>query len=264
MSEAGWIEVKNVTVQPLYASSVDQLPTLARQLVQLKVDVIITDGTPATQAAKGASTTIPIVFAIGADPVQRGLAMSLAKPGGNLTGFTFGDYSAKQLQVLKEALPNTSRVVYAVREPNPGIVHAASVFGVRVEAIPVYGPEGVGSFFAAVRTSGADAILFPNIAWTGPHEERIAAEALKIHVPAIGTWSSFAESGGLLSYGPDPKQHWARLAAQVDKILKGTSAGDLPIEQPTKFELVINLRTAKALGLTIPQSLLMRADEIIQ
>jgi putative ABC transport system substrate-binding protein len=264
MRESGWIEGQNVTVEPRYASSVAQLPALARELVQLKVDVIMTDGTPATQAAKSASGTIPIVFAIGADPVERGFATSLAKPGGNLTGFTFGDYSAKQLQILKEALPRASVVVYPVREPNPEVVRGASAVGLRVQAIPVRGPEGLESFFAAVRTGRVDAVVFPNIAWTGPYEGRIAAEALKSRVPLMGTWRNFATSGGLLSYGPNLTQHWPRLAAQVDKILKGVPAGDLPIEQPTKFELVINMKTAKGLGITIPQLLLLRADQVIQ
>ena len=245
-------------------SAVGELSALARELVQLKVDVIMADGTPATQAAKDASGTIPIVFAIGGDPVERGLAITLAKPGANLTGFTFGAYDEKQLQILKEALPGTSRVAYPVREPLPGIVRAASALGMRIQAIPVNGPEGLEQFFLAVQTAGVDAIMFTNIAWTGPHDERIAAGAMKVRVPAIGTWRSFAKSGGLLSYGPDPTQHWRRLAAQVDKILRGAAPGDLPVEQPTKFELVVNLRTAKALGLTIPQSLLLRADEVIE
>jgi len=264
MRDSGWIEGQNVTVEPRYASRVAQLPALARELVQLNVDLIMTDGTSATQAAKGASGTIPIVFAIGADPVELGFATSLARPGANLTGFTFGAYDEKQLQVLTQALPGASRVAYPVREPNPGIVRAATVLGVQVQAIPVHGPEGLEPFFAAVRTARVDAIVFPNIAWTGPHEERIAAAALKSRVPAIGTWRSFAKSSGLLSYGPNPSQHWPRLASQVDKILKGATAGDLPVEQPTKFELVINMKTAKTLGITIPQSLLLRADEVIQ
>src|SRR5512134_528115 len=264
MRESGWIEGKNVTVEPRYASTVDQLPALARELVQLKVDLIMTDGTPATQTAKGASATIPIVFTIGADPVERGFVTSWAKPGANLTGFTFGAFAEKQLQILKEALPGVSRVAYPVREPTSGIVRAASVLGIRIDAIPVNGPEGLEAFFAAVRIAAVDAIVITNIAWMGPHEARIANGAIKSRVPAIGTWKGFAKAGGLLSYGPTLGQHWPRLAAQVDKILKGGAAGDLPVELPTEFELVINMKTAKALGITIPESLTQRANEVIQ
>lgn len=169
----------------------------------------------------------------------------------------------------EEATHNTANerspiLAYPVREPTAGIVRAASALGIRIEAIPVNGPEGLEAFFAAVRTAAVDAIVITNIAWMGPHEQPIAAGAMKSRVPAIGTWKSFAKAGGLLSYGPTLAQHWPRLAAQVDKILKGVAAGDVPVEFPTEFELVINMKTAKALGITFPQSLRQRANEVIQ
>ena len=261
--EFGWIEGKNVTVESRYAKTADQLPALAIELAQLNVDLIMTDGTPATRAAKVATQTIPIVFSIGADPVGQGFVTSLAKPGGNLTGFTFGSYEDKQLQVLKQALPGISRVAYPVREANPAIVRAAATLGLEVEAIRVRGPDDLEVFFQAVRSRRVHAVVFPNIAWTGPHEQRIAAEAIKVGMPLIGTWRSSAVSGALLSYGPKPN-HWPRVAAQVDKIFRGAKSSDLPVELPTTFELVVNLKTAKLLGVAISQSFLLRADEVIE
>jgi putative ABC transport system substrate-binding protein len=262
MREMGWVEGKNVTVEPRFAGTADELPALAKELARLNVDLILTDGTRAARAAKAATETIPIVFALGSDPVQQQLVASLARPGANLTGFTFGYYEDKQLQVIKEAVPRISRVTYPVQELDPRIVQAASVLGVRVQAIPVRGPDHLASFFASVRSTGADSVVFPNLAWAGPHEKTIAAEAIKVRVPLIGTWRSIAVFGALLSYGPNLTSYWARLAAQVDKIFKGAKASDLPVELPTTFDLVINLQTAKVLGLTIPQSLLFRGEVI--
>ena len=262
MSELGWFEGKNVMVEPRYAKTAGQLPALAKELAELDVDVIIVDGSPATQAAKLATKTIPIVFAIAADPVLRGFVASLARPGANLTGFTFGTYDDKQLQVLKEALPGISRVAYPAREPNPGITRAASLLGLHVRAIPVEGPADLESFFRTVRSAAADAVVFTNVAWTAPHEERIASEAIKARVPLLGTWRGFATRGALIAYGPK-ESYWPRLAAQVDKIFKGEKASDLPVEQPTKFELIVNLKTAKLLGVTVGKSVLLRADEVI-
>jgi len=263
MHELGWVEGKNVTVEPRYARTADELPALAKELVRLNVDLILTDGTRAARVAKGATETIPIVFALASDPVQQQLVATLARPGANLTGFTFGYYEDKQLQILKEAVPGISRVTFPVRELSSGVMHAASVLGVRVRAIPVNGPDDLAAFFASVRST-ADSVVFPNLAWTGPHEKRIAGEAIKVRVPLIGTWRNYAVFGALLSYGPNPYSYWSRLAAQVDKIFKGAKVSDLPVEQPTTFDTVVNLKTAKELGLTIPQSVLARANEVIQ
>ena len=265
MRELGWVEGQNVKIEPRYADRVDQLPGFAAELVQSRVDLIMTFGTPAAQVAMQASKTIPIVFTVGADPVERGLVASMARPGGNLTGFAFGLYEDKQLQILKEALPGISRVAYPVfRDPNPTILRAAKALGLQAQGIAVQGTEDFGPFCATARRAGADAVLIPNAASVIPNLERIAGETVKNRLPAIGFQRKFAEAGGLLFYGPAPFQEGPRLATQVDKIFKGAKPGDLPVEQPTKFELVINLKTAKALGLTIPQSILVRADEVIE
>jgi len=266
MREFGWVEGKNVTIEPRYADREDQLPILAAQLVKSKVDVILTNGTPSAKAAKQATNTIPIVFSVGDDPIGTGLVASLGRPDGNLTGFAYGLYEEKLLEVLKTALPRVARVAYpAFPDLHPAILRAAQALGVQMKAITVQGPEDLAYFYAAARNANAEAVLIPDIAWSFPNRlEDLGAEALTNRLPAIGYERKFAESGGLLSYGPTRFQHWPRLAAHVDKILKGAKPGDLPVEQATKSELVINLKTAKALGLTIPESVLLRADEVIQ
>jgi len=269
MREVGWVEGQNLKIERRNADRRDQLPALAAELVRLKVDLILATGTPATRAAKEATKTIPIVFILAADPVETGLVASFARPGGNLTGWAVGVYDGKLLEVLKEAVPRVSRVAYPATSPiAPGrtrvsLNEAARALSIEIKAIAIQDPKDFDSFFAAAKRLGG-AVLVPNVAWFRPHLERIGAAAAKSHLPAIGYDRQFAESGGLLSYGPTPLQNLPRLAAQIDKILKGAKPGDLPVEQPSKFELVINLKTAKALGLTIPQSVLVRADQVIQ
>jgi len=268
MREVGWVEGQNLKIERRNADRRDQLPALAAELVRLKVDLILATGTPATRAAKEATKTIPIVFILAADPVETGLVASFARPGGNLTGWAVGVYDGKLLEVLKEAVPRVSRVAYPATSPiAPGrtrvsLNEAARALSIEIKAIAIQDPKDFDSFFAAAKRLGG-AVLVPNVAWFRPHLERIGAAAAKSHLPAIGYDRQFAESGGLLSYGPTPL-NLPRLAAQIDKILKGAKPGDLPVEQPSKFELVINLKTAKALGLTIPQSVLVRADQVIQ
>jgi len=242
--------------------------------VRLNVDLIFAFGTLAALAAKDATKTIPIVFRLGDDPVANGLVASFAHPGGNITGFAVGLYEDKLLEILKEALPRASRVVYAI----PGdaralafesrrqarMTTAARALGVELRRIEVQRPPDFDGFFAEAKRQGADAALVPNIVWFRPLLDRIGAAAARSRLPAIGYDSLFAVSGGLLSYGPVAVESSPRLAVQIDKILKGTRPADLPVEQPTKFELVINMKTAKALGLTIPQSLLVRADQVIE
>ena len=268
LRELGWIEGKNFKFERRSADRGDQLPSLAAELVRLKVDLILTNGTRAARAAKEATKAIPIVFILGEDPVANGLVTSLARPGGNLTGFVVGLYDEKTLEILKEALPALRRVAYPAAagpgERFAGLHAAARALSMEVQGIPVQGPSDVDGFFAAARRAGAGAVLVENIAWFRPYLERFGAASVKSRVPAIGYFRQFAEAGGLLSYGPAQFESVPRLAAQIDKILKGARPADLPVEQPTKFDLVINLRTAKALGLTIPQSLLLRADEVIQ
>jgi putative tryptophan/tyrosine transport system substrate-binding protein len=264
MQEEGWIEGRNLLVEQRFARSADQLLASAKELVQLRVDLILTDGTPATRAARAASGNIPILFSIAADPVQQKFVASLARPGANITGFTFGSYGDKQLQILKETIPSMRRVAYPDPEPSAGFARAAASLGVQVQAIPARGPEDLESFFAAARSSGADAVVFSNFSWTGSREKRIAAEALRNSVPLIGTWREFAAAGALLAYGPDPTAHWPRLAAPADRILRGAKPADLPVEQPTVFRLVVNLGTARALGVAIPPLIRQRADEVIE
>ena len=269
MRELGWIEGQHFKVERRNADRQDQLPALAAELLRLKVDLILAGGTPATRAAKAATKTIPIVFSLADDPVGSGLVASFARPGGNLTGFTAGVYDEKLLEVLKGTVPGAMRVAYAAPAQESGtrperLNAAARVLGVEIRPIVVQGPKDFDRFFASARDLGSDAVLVPNVAWFRPHLERIGFAAAKSHLPAIGYDRGFAQSGGLLSYGPAPLQNVPRIAAQVDKILKGAKPGDLPVEQPTRFEFVINLKTAKALGLTIPPAVLARADEVIQ
>ena len=265
LRELGWVEGQNFKVEPRYAENADHLPELATELVRLKVDLIVTAGTPAALAAKAATATIPIVFSIANDPVERELVASMRRPGGNLTGFALGLYGDKQLEVLKAALPRISRVAYPVfAGVTPPTLNAAKTLGLQMLPIAVQNPAEFSSFFASARAAGADAVLIPDVARLVPHLERIATEASKSGLPAVGFRRDFADAGGLLSYAPVLLEMNARQAAQIDKILRGVKPAELPIEQSARFELVVNLRSAKALGLTIPQSLLLRADEVIQ
>jgi putative tryptophan/tyrosine transport system substrate-binding protein len=264
MRDFGWIQNQNVKIEARYADSEDQLPVLAAELVRLKVDLILTQGTPATRAAKQATNTIPIVFSVGGDPVEAGLVANLARPGENLTGFAYGLYEDKILEILQAALPGISRVAYPIfGEADFAIQRAARALGVQVNGISVKGPKDFGPFYAEARRIRADAVMIQDVAWFGPHLEHIAAESAKSRLPAIGFKRTFAEAGSLLSYGPTI-QAAPRVAAQVDKILKGAKPADLPVQLPTTFELVINLKTTKTLGVTIPQSVLLRANEVIQ
>src|SRR6266851_5061752 len=278
LRELGWVEGRNLTFEPRSADREDQLRSLAAELVRLKVDVILTNGTRAARAAKEAAKAIPVVFNLGEDPVANRLVASFARPGGNLTGFATGLYDDKALEVLKEVLPGVRRVAFPeprdTAPPNSGaagpgerfaILYAAGrALGIEIQGIPVQGPSDLDGFFAAARRAGAGGVLVVNIAWFRPYLERIGVASATRRVPAIGYYRQFAAAGGLLSYGPAPFENVPRLAAQIDKILKGAKPGDLPVEQLTKFELVINLRTAKALGLTIPPALLQRADQVIE
>ena len=265
MRGLGWVEGQNVKIEPRIASQRDQLPALAADLVQLKVDLIMTAGTPATTAAKRATATIPIVFTVADDPVQNGLVSSLARPGGNLTGTVDGTYHEKLLQVLAEARPGIARVAYPFfGEPDARFSRAAQALGIQVQGIALKGPDEFDPFFAEARKGRADAAVIPDIRGMVGFMEHIGAETLKNRLPAIGFTQSFAEAGGLLYYGPTYDYEGPIIAAQIDKIFKGAKPADLPVEQPTTFDFVINLKTAKALGIAIPQSMLLRATMVIQ
>ena len=264
MNELGWFEGRNVTIEPRYGGR-EQLRELAAELVRSGVDLILTNSTPASLSAREATATIPIVFLVGADPVARGLVASLARPGGNLTGYADGLYEEKMLDALKAALPGSSRVALpAGGPPFPDTERAARRLGLELLEIEGLSPDRFDHFLANARKAGADALLIPNIAWLSESLARLGGAATSARLPAIAAYRSFARGGGLLAYGPTPGQVWPRLAAQVDKILRGAKPADLPVEQPTRFTLAVNLKAAKVLGIAIPQLLLLSADEVIQ
>ena len=250
----------------------ERLPDLAADLVRLKVDVIVASSQGAV-AAKQATTTIPIVMPIITDPVRLGLVASLAKPGGNATGFATqnDELPGKWMELVKETLPNASRVAVLFHPTYDGGVQlkaseaAARSQGVRLQALKVERPDDFGSAFTAVQKNRAEALIISSSPLFYTQRARLVEFAAKHRIPTIYHQSEFVVgSGGLMSYGPDFHDLFRRSATYVDKILKGAKPADLPVQQPTKFELVINLKTAKALGLTIPQTLLLRADQVIE
>jgi putative ABC transport system substrate-binding protein len=264
LRELGWVEGRNLQIDARHATSQDALPALAADLVKSKVDLIMTQGTPATLAARDATQKIPIVFTLGGDPVARGLVASLARPGGNVTGFLGGLYGEKQMQTLKDALPRVLRVVVPGGNELPGLLRAAKALAMQVLEIELRRPEDIDPFYAQARKLRADAVLITDIAWFAPHLQRLGADATASGLPSIGYERLFAEAGGLLSYGPAPYQDGLRVAAQADKIFRGANPAEIPVEQPTKFDLMVNLKAARTLGVTIAPGLLQRADEVIQ
>jgi putative tryptophan/tyrosine transport system substrate-binding protein len=277
LREHGYIEGQTITIEWRFADgSRERLPALAAELVRLKVDVIFTETTPATRAATQATTTIPIVFNPIADPVGEGFVANLARPGGNVTGLTQAslELSGKRLELLTGAVPRVTRVGVlshsgvpserSVRVMLEETEAAARTLGVQLRHLEVQGPRDLDRPFAAISREKVGALIVLNSPMFLSERRLIVDLATKNRLPAMFFLREFAEAGGLMSYGPNFPGLWRRAATYVDKILKGAKPGDLPVEQPTKFELVINMKTAKALGLTIPQSLLVRADEIIQ
>jgi putative ABC transport system substrate-binding protein len=274
LRELGYAEGQNIAIESRFAEGKwDQLPSLAAELVRLKVDVIVTYTTPATQAAKQATATIPIVVAAVIDPVAAGLVASLAHPGGNITGLSqmVPELVGKQLEVLKEVFPKISRVALLGNPANAGnapqVRHAqtaAQALGMRLQFLEARGPSEIESAFAAMTTERAGAVIILIDSTLNDHRTRIADLAARRRLPMVSGTIETVEAGGLMAYGPSVRDMFRRAAAHVDKILKGAKPADLPIEQPTKFDLVINLRTARALGLTIPRSVLLRADQVIE
>jgi ABC-type uncharacterized transport system substrate-binding protein len=266
----GYVDGQNVGMEWQWAEGrVERLPALAAELVQLDVDVILTHGA-GILAAKQATTTIPIVMAVSGDPVGSGLVASLARPGGNITGLTVQDdpeLGGKRLQFLREVAPRVSRVAVLWNRANRGSVATARetevavrTFGGQFLALEVGGPDDFEGVFRAATSGRAGALLTVPDALTFGQRIRIVNFANQSGLPALYPWREAVEAGGLMSYGPSIPDSFRRAAIYVDKILKEAKPADLPIEQPTKFELVINLKTAKALGLTIPQSLLIQAE----
>jgi len=273
--EAGYVEGRNIVVDRRYmAGREDQYDRVMAQLEQQKVDVIVAVGPPAALAAKRVVKTVPVVFAAVGDPIVIGLVQSLARPGGNLTGVTFDvtpEIMGKRLELLKAAATNLSRVAALWSSADPvglpllrQLEQAAQRLSVKVTPYNVRGPEDFDPLFEKILKDRANGILVIGGPVNVVHQSRIIAFAATHRLPAISISRSFVEDGGLMSYGPSFADIMHDAAAYVARILKGAKPGDLPVEQPTKFELVINLKTAKALGLTIPQSLLVRADEVIQ
>jgi putative tryptophan/tyrosine transport system substrate-binding protein len=273
LRELGYIDGHNVVLKYRWAGGrPDRLPTLARELVRAGVDIIVTGGEQATQALVQATGTIPIVMGASNDPVRAGVVASLAQPGGNVTGMTVQapELSGKRLQLLKDVLPRLSRVAVLSNPAYPGTVldlaetrSAAQEVGLTMQNIEVRRAEDLNAALAAAREQ-ADALILLGDPFFTAHRERIVDLALKQRLPAMYYWKEFVQAGGLASYGPSLHDLYRRAATHVDKILRGARPADLPVEQPTKFELVINLKTAKALGLTIAPSLLLRADQVIE
>ena len=272
LRELGWIEGQNLTIEYRWAEgNPDRLSALVAELVQVKVDVIVLSGASAIRAAQKATSTIPVVFVVLTDPVSSGFVPSLARPGGNMTGVAsqFEELITKQLQLLKEAVPNLSRVALLHHpEIPPAILTAAETaarsLGLTARPLNVAGVAEFENAFKAARSERADAIhVLPSPYFDAQHA-RLIELAAQYRLPAFYEFRNFVQDGGLMSYGPSMNEMFARSAVYVDRILKGANPGDLAIERPTRFELVINLKTAAALGLTIPQSLLQRADEVIQ
>ena len=274
LREHGYTEGKNITIEYRWAEGkLDRLPQLAAELVQLKVQVLVAAGSPGILAAKQATTAIPIVMAVGADPVGSGYVASLARPGGNITGLSnlAEDLIAKLLELLKAAVPRASRVAILVNPANPAhtsfrreIQTAAQVLGVTLLPVEARSPNDFEGAFAAMTRERAGALVVLPDPMGLTERKRIADLAAKSRLPAIYGFKEHVEVGGLMTYGVNLRDSYRRAATYVDKILKGAKPADLPVEQPTRFELVVNLKTAKALGLTIPRSILIRADRVIQ
>ena len=270
----GSVDGKNITFEFRYAEQeVDRLPALVDELVRLKVDVLLAVGPPAALAAKNATRTIPIVLYNVADPVVLGLVDSLARPGGNITGFTVitNVLAGKRLELLKETVPKLSRIAMLWNPKNPGNAQqrnesqlAARELGLQLHSMEVSSPERIESAFNEVAKARSGALAIAQDPVFTSNLKLIADHAIKVRLPAIYTLGGFVDHGGLMSYGADEAEQARRVAYYVDRILKGAKPADLPVEQPTKFELIINLKTAKTLGLTIPSMMLMRATKVIK
>ena len=274
LRELGYVEGKNLIIEYRYAEGKPEtLPALVNELITLKVDLIVTDTSNAVQAAKNATTTIPVVFTTANDPVGDGQVSSLARPGGNLTGFTILalDLNGKRLELLKEAFPKVTRVLFltsvdsAIGEQRfKEAEKAAKALKLRLQPLSAKGAEDLEGAFAAAKRAGVEAVFGHPSTFLVTNRARIIALAVKHRLPAIYPSTPFTEAGGLMSYGPDALDNWRRAATYVDKILKGDKAGELPVQQPMKFEFAINLKSAKQINVTIPPNVLVRADQVIR
>jgi putative ABC transport system substrate-binding protein len=274
LHDLGYLDGQNIVIEHRSArGNLNRLSTLATELVGLTPDLIVTQGSPAAQAVKKATSTIPIVMATSGDAVGAGLVASLGRPGANVTGLSFlgTDLGTKRLELLKESVAKASRVAFLA---NPAIIPETITFknlqsseaalGVMTQLVKVRSPEEFESAFAAVARQRFDAALLSANSSLVPYAQNIVVLAAKHRLPVMYSWRDFPEAGGLMSYGVNLSDLFRRAATYVDKILKGAKPADLPVEQPTKFELVINLKAAKQIGLTIPPSVLARADKVIK
>jgi putative tryptophan/tyrosine transport system substrate-binding protein len=274
LRELGYVEGKSIIMEYRYAEGkVEVVPELTYELVHLKVDIIVTDTSNAIQAAKNATKTIPVVFTAANDPVGDGQVASLAKPGGNLTGFSLlaPELNAKRLELLKEVAPKATRIAFLTRlgtatgEQRFKEAEAdAKGLGLRLQFLGAKGPDDLESAFDAAKRSGAQAVIVHPSTFATTNRARIIELTAKNRLPAIYPSTPYAEAGGLMSYGPDIVDNNRRAAVYVDKILKGAKPADLPVERPMKFEFVINLKAAKQIGLTIPPNVLARADRVMR
>ena len=274
LRELGYVEGRNVEMVYRYAGGdYARLPDLAADLVRLKVDVILGAGAPAVSAAQKATTTIPIVIGTAGDPVGTGFAQSLARPGGNITGLSdlSSDLGSKLLDLLIGTVPRLSRVGVLTNPGNPshgtilvGIQSAASNMGVAIVHATARSADEINRALANLAQEKAGAVIATADPLFNVHTHRIAESAVRLRLPTISGYLPFAEDGGMMSYGPDFSENFRRAATYVDKILKGANPGDLPIEQVTRVSLMVNLKTAQSLGITVPQSILLRADRVIE
>jgi len=273
LRELGYVEGRNLVVERRYAAfKYDRLPDLAAELVRLKPDVIVTGGNPSIAALKQATTTVPIVMAWAIDPVGTGLVTSLTRPGGNITGSTLStgpEFIATQLEILNEIVPKLSRVAILRQTGGSGaetaaLESAARKLGLTILFADVRTPNDIEGAFATMTRSRAGAFLILGGSMTYVSRQQIADLAVQHRLPGIHLLREYAEAGLLLTYGPNAVAQYRRAATYIDKILKGARPTDLPVEEPTRFELVVNARTAKALGLKIPPSVLVRADQVIE
>jgi putative ABC transport system substrate-binding protein len=274
LNETGYVEGQNVTIEYRWAQGqYDRLPALASDLVHRQVTVIAAAGIPPTVAAKAATSTIPIVFVLGIDPAEFGLVAGLNRPGGNITGAAIlsVELSPKRLDLLHELLPTAPVVAALVNPTDPrtepetrSLQDAARSLGLQLRILSASTASEIDAAFGTLSTLRADALAVTGDAFFTNRKDQIIALAARHAVPAIYEWREFAAAGGLMSYGPDLADSYRQAGVYTGKILKGAKPGDLPVEQPTRFELVVGLKTAKELGLTIPQSILARADEVIE
>jgi putative ABC transport system substrate-binding protein len=272
LRDLGYIDGQNISIEYRFAEGkAERLPDLAADLVRLRPDVLFPIGGDVAPFVSKATQTIPIVFVMSADPLQLGLVASVARPGGNATGFSFlqDELASKRLELLKEVAPRISRVAFLSNPDHPDnelrvAQRAATALGVSLQPIEMRGPGDLDGALQVVTQASVDALYVVASRQTVASLPRIVSFAAKNALPLAGGWGAWAQAGGLLSYGPNVGEVVRNAATYVDKIFKGAKPGDLPVQQPTRFELLINLRSAKALGLSIPESLLLRADKVIE